>query len=162
MQQRGFQLASQAGLKEALPIALRLLEKKDQQSYAKAQVILALAKLGTKEHIPLLNKYLDDTTNLGSINFGNGPQLTVQLRDVAMAVQIQLAGQKLGDYGYDTRYTGAGFTSYHYYGFPEEADGKSKARDEAHAKWKEWAKKNLGKAAAEKPPAKTEPKPEKK
>jgi hypothetical protein len=162
MQQRGFQLASQAGLKEALPIALRLLEKKDQQPYAKAQVVLALAKLGTKEHIPLLDKYLDDKTNLGSINFGNGPQLTVQLRDVAMAVQIELAGQKLGDYGYDTRYTGAGFTSYHYYGFPEESEGKSKARDEAHARWKEWALKNLGKAATEKAPVKTEPKPEKK
>jgi hypothetical protein len=156
LQQRGFLLAAQAGMKEALPILVRTLEKKPNSDlYGKTQVMTALIKLGTKEHIKLLDPYLTDTTNIGSINFGNGPSLSVQVRDVAMGVQVQLAGQKLVDYGFDTRFGGGG-TSYHYYGFPEEEPGKSKARDEAHAKWKEWKAKNLGKG-----PAKTEagPKP---
>src|SRR5205823_12886070 len=87
LQQRGFLLAAQAGLKEALPILVRLLEKKDKDPYGKAQVMVALIKLGTKEHIKLLDPYLKDETNIGSINFGNGPSLTVQIRDVAMGVQ---------------------------------------------------------------------------
>jgi hypothetical protein len=144
LQQRGFLLAAQANIKEALPILLRLLEKKDQDPYGKAQVMVALVKLGTKEHIKVLDPYLTDKTQITTINFGNGPQLSVQTRDVAMGVQVQLAGQKLTDYGFDNRFGGGGL-SYHYYGFPDDADNKSKARDEAHAKWKEWKSKNLGK-----------------
>ena len=147
MQQRGFQLAAQVGIKEALPILVRLLEKKDQNPYGKAQVMVSLVKLGSKEHIKLLDPYLKDETQVTTINFGNGPQLSVQVRDVAMGVQIQLAGQKLTEYGYDGRFGGAGL-SYHYYGFPEDADGKSRAREDAHAKWREWMKKNLGKEPA--------------
>ena len=113
MQQRGFLLAAQGGLKEALPILVRLLEKKDNNPYGKAQVMVALIKLGTKENIKLLDPYLKDETNIGSINFGNGPPLSVQVRDVAMGVQVQLAGQKLTDYGFDNRFGGAGL-SYHY------------------------------------------------
>lgn len=142
LQQRGFQLAATAGLKEALPILLRLLEKNDRDQHGKAQVMVALVKLGNRDHIKLLDKYIKDETQVTSINFGNGPQLTVQVRDIAMGIQIQLAGQKLVDYGYDRRFGNAGGMSYHYYGFPDDADGKSKARDEAHVKWADWKKQN--------------------
>lgn len=158
MQQRGFLLAAQAGMKEALPILVRLLEKNDQGVWGKAQVMVTLTKLGNKEHIKLLDPYLKDDTNLGSINFGNGPPLSVQMRDVAMGVQVQLAGQKLADFGFDTRFGGGGM-SYHYYGFPEEENGKSKAREEAHAKWKEWVKKNLNNGPAPKEKTESGPKP---
>jgi hypothetical protein len=146
MQQRGFMLASQVNLKEALPVALKVLEKPGLQSFGKAQVMISLAKLGSKEHIKALEPYLDDKTLITNINFGNG-QMSIQIRDVAMGVSVQLAGQKFADYGFDTTRFGGGVpTSYYYYGFPAEADGKeSKAREEAHAKWKEWAKKNLDK-----------------
>lgn len=144
LQQRGFTIASQAKIKEALPVALKILEKSDQQTYGKAQVMIALATLGSKEHIPLLEKYLDDKTNIGSVGFGNGVTMSIQMRDVAMGVSALLSGQKLSDYGFDNRFGGGTPTSYIYFGFPQEMDGKeSKARDEAHAKWKEWAGKNL-------------------
>jgi len=137
LQQRGFQLAAQANVKEALPIVVRLLEKPGKDTYGKAQIMTALVKLGSKEHIKLLDRYLSDSSELTSINFGNGQVLKVQVRDVAMGVQLQLAGEKMTDYGFDNRF-GGGWQSYHYYGF-----GDDKARDEAHAKWKEWSKKNL-------------------
>lgn len=161
LQMRGFNLAATAGLKEALPILLRLLEKNDRDTHGKAQVMVALVKLGNKDHIKVLDRYIKDETQVTSINFGNGPQLTVQVRDIAMGIQIQLAGQKLVDYGYDRRFGSSGGLSYHYYGFPDEADGKSKARDEAHAKWVEWKKKNsavLTGAPVEKGPTPTEKK----
>src|SRR5262249_38789603 len=95
LQQRGFLLAAHGGLKEALPILVRLLEEKDRDPYSNAQVMVALIKLGGKEHIKLLDRYLTDDTQVTTVNFGNGPQLSVQVRDVAMGVQVQLAGQKL-------------------------------------------------------------------
>src|SRR5262249_32452085 len=58
LQQRGFTLAAQAGLKEALPFLIRLLEKKDRAPYGKPKVMVALIKLGTKDHIKLLEPYL--------------------------------------------------------------------------------------------------------
>ncbi len=137
LQQRGFQVAAQANIKEALPVVVRLLEKPNKDTYGKAQVMTALVKLGGKEHIKLLDPYLSDSTDLTTINFGNGQMLKVQVRDVAMGVQLQLAGEKMTDYGFDNRF-GGGWASYHYYGFAED-----KAREDAHAKWKEWSKKNL-------------------
>jgi hypothetical protein len=154
IQQRGFQLAAQVGLKEALPIALNMLAKKDVDQWSKTQAMTALVKLGSKEHVPVLEPYLKDTSQVTTINFGNGDQFTVQVRDVAMGVQIQLAGQKMSDYGYDNRF-GGGWTSPHYYGFRDD-----KARDDAHAKWKDWAAKNL--KAPEKKPAESPKEPQKK
>jgi len=151
-QQRGFQLAAQVNMKEALPVALRLLEKKDNDNYSKVQVMTALTKLGGKEHIALLDKYAVDNTQVTTINFGNGDQLSVQTRDVAMGVQVQLAGQKLADFGFDTRFGNGGGMSYHYYGFRDD-----KSRDDAHAKWKEWAGKNLEKDGS----VKKQPEPKK-
>jgi hypothetical protein len=138
LQQQGFQLAARTELKEALPVALNLLEKKDNNPFGKAQVMLALTKLGGKEHIKVFEPYLADTKQVTSINFGDGRQFQVQMRDVAMAAQIQLAGEKIADYGYDNRYAGGQQLYPYYYGFPDD-----KSRDDAHAKWKEWAGKNL-------------------
>jgi hypothetical protein len=158
MQSRGFQLAAQAKMPEALPIAIRLLEKMDRNNNNKAQVMTTLVGLGTKEHIKLLEPYLKDTLQVTSVNFGNGRQTTVQLRDVAMGVSAQLAGQKPSDFGFDgSQFGGAGFpSSYVYYGFTDD-----KSRDDAHAKWKEWAGKNL-KPDGKAPPTKSESKPEEK
>jgi len=136
-QQRGFTIASQANLKEARPIALKLLERKEQQSYGKAQILIALLKLGTKDDIAKLEPLMADKTVVTTVNFGNGKPLTVQIRDVAMGVALQLAGQKLVDFGFDNRFAGGASTSYLYYGFPDD-----KTRDEAIAKWKDWVAKN--------------------
>jgi hypothetical protein len=145
LQQRAFTIAAQANLKEALPIALKLLEKSGQQTYNKAQIMITLVKLGSKEHIPALEKYLEDKTSIGNVGFGNGQTMSVEVRDVAMGVSALLAGQKLADFGFESRFGGVP-TSYIYFGFQVEMDGKSsKAREEAHAKWKDWAKKNLPK-----------------
>src|SRR5262245_5253739 len=161
LQSRGFQMAAQAGVKEALPVALRLLDKKSREPYSHAQVLLSLVKLGSKEHIPVVEKYLDDKTVVTTVNFGNGPAMTVQLRDVALGTAVQLAGQKTTDYGFDNRFGGGGNQLYYYYyGFADD-----KNRDEAHAKWKKWAAENLHSGPVEKAPAprSVEPKiPEKK
>ncbi|HJZ92459.1 MAG TPA: hypothetical protein VKE40_16400, partial [Gemmataceae bacterium] len=155
LQSQGFSLAARAGVKEALPVALRLLDKKSQDRYGLAQVLLSLTKLGTKEHIKVVEKFLDDKTEVGRINFGNGGPHTIQMRDVALGTAIQLAGQKTSDYGFDSRFGGGGNQLYYYYyGFVDD-----KSREDAHAKWKKWAAENLNKdPAAKTPDAKTPPK----
>ena len=83
-------------------------------------------------------------------------------RNLERVAQVRLAAQKLGDYGFDTRYSAGDGMSYHYYGFRDD-----KSRDEAHAKWKDWKAKNLDKDGLPKAPAekkgaeekKAEPKP---
>lgn len=155
VQQQIFQLAGRAELKEALPIALKLLDKKgNNDQYSKAQVMLSLIKLGSKDHLKVLEPYLSEKLQVTSINFGNGKQFHVQLRDVAMGVQILLAGQKMTDFGYDNQFGGANQMYPYYYGFTDD-----KSRDDAHAKWKEWKGKNLPAASGTAPDAKT---PEKK
>ena len=141
MQQRGFQIAAQAGMKEALPVAIKILQKKDQQPYNAAQAMTSLVRLGDKDTVKILVPYMADKSNVGSVNFGNGPMHTIQLRDVAMGVAVQLSGQKPAEFGFDTRNGGiATGSSYIYYGFPDD-----KSRDEAHQKWKDFAVKNAKK-----------------
>lgn len=146
LQQRAFAIASQINLKEAVPVILKILDKKDTQTYTKAQVMIGLVKLGDKEHIAKLAPYLTDTTNIGNVNFGNGGMVSVQVRDVALGVSVLLSGQKLADYGFDNRFGTGTPTYYYFFGFQDNGDGKeNKAREEAHAKWKEWTTKNLPK-----------------
>lgn len=153
MQSRGFQLAAQTKLPETLPIAVRLLQKSGAAAYTKAQIMTTLVGLATAEHIKLMEPYLTDETQVTSVNFGNGKQTTVQLRDVAMGVSVQLAGQKPLDYGFDVSQFNGAFmpSSYMYYGFSDD-----KERQAAHLKWKEWAGKNL-KAGEKAPDPKTAP-----
>ena len=162
MTQRAFQIAAETNMKEVLPVVLRVIGDKKQPSYNRGQVLITLGKLGTKENIKDVEKYLTDKTNLGTINFGNGVQLTAELRDVAMGVCVQLSGQKMADFGFDTSRFGGGIpNSYYYYGFPDDAK-----REEAHKKWKEFVAKPMTpekkSPEAKKEEPKAEPKVEKK
>jgi len=139
MTQRAFQIAAEANMKEVVPVILRVIGDKKQPAYGRAQALITLGRLGTKENIKEVEKYLTEKSNLGTINFGNGVQLTTELRDVAMGVAVQLAGEKMTDFGFDTTRFGGGIpNSYYYYGFPD--DGK---REEAHAKWKAFVAKGM-------------------
>lgn len=137
MTQRAFQIAAESDMKEIVPVILRVIGDKKHAPYARAQALITLGRLGSKEHIKQVESFMTDKSNLGTINFGNGFQLTTELRDVAMGVAVQLAGQKMGDFGFDTTRFGGGIpNSYYYYGFAD--DGK---REEAHKKWKEFSAK---------------------
>ena len=75
---------------------------------------------------------------------------------------MQLSGQKMADFGFDTSRFGGGIpNSYYYYGFPDDAK-----REEAHKKWKEFVAKPMTpekkSPEAKKEEPKAEPKVEKK
>ena len=66
-----------------------------------------LARYGTREHIPLLEKTMEDKAvlitireNVVNVPVAQWPTHEVQIRDVALAVSILLSDQKLEDYGF--------------------------------------------------------------
>ncbi|MBL8795010.1 MAG: hypothetical protein JNM56_13960 [Planctomycetia bacterium] len=125
-------LAIQFGLKEGLVLALKLIESKD---FANGMAITAVGKLGNKEHVPVLEKLLDNKTVVMNVNLNN-KQGTTEVRDVALAVLIHLTGQQIKDYGYEFYRFPNNDQIFHataYLAFAEQAK-----RDAAQQKWHDW------------------------
>lgn len=117
----------------------------------RANAAMTLSRLGGKEHIPLLEKAFEDTGVLAPLRVGlrgnigdDTPTHEIQVRDIALAISIQLAGQNVEDYGFIDQFkspdgsTGIGY-SYSRYCIPDEK------RAAAFEKWKEWWAKNKDK-----------------
>jgi len=130
-------IAMQYNLKEGLDLGLRLIREKD---WANGMAIVAIGKLGTKEHLPLLEPLLDNTAVIMNVNFNNKPG-TTEVRDVALAMMVHLTGQSIKDYGFEffRGTTNAQvFFAPVYLAFAEKAK-----RDAAHQKFRDWAKANI-------------------
>lgn len=125
-------MALQYNLKEGLDLALRLIKQKD---FAGGQAIVAVGRLGTREHLPLLEPMLADTTVLLNVNFNNRPG-TTEVRDVALAMMVHLTGQSIRDYGYEFFRGTSNEVVYFapvYFAFADAAQ-----RDAALKKWRDW------------------------
>lgn len=134
---QAFYLILNADMKEALPIALEMMNNKDLYSHSRGMAILAVGKFGGKKHIPELEKMLDDENVLTTVQINN-IKGQVQTRDVALAMCIHLTGQKLEDYHFDMMQNRSfNFTYYYHLGFSDE-----KNREKSLKKWKEWREKN--------------------
>lgn len=134
MVQRGVQIAADAKMKEALPLVLKLINRKDLQGYSRAQTALLLTRVGTKEHIKEMEPLLEDKTVIGNVGINN-KMGSVQMRDVALAVCIKLSGQKISSYPFDVM-QGADdnlHQSYIYCAFTSD-----ERREEAHKQYKDW------------------------
>jgi hypothetical protein len=129
------QLAMQYNIKEGLDLALRLVREKD---YLGGMSILAVGKLGTKEHLPVLEALLGNDTVVVNVNFNNKPG-TAQVRDLALGMMIHLTGQPIKGYGFEF-FPGTTndqvFFAPLYLAFSDQAK-----RDAAHKKWQEWVAK---------------------
>lgn len=130
---------------QAIRLSIRLLTSQGATPAYRGMAASNLAQMGTKEHIPLLEKMMTEqamvTTvreNVPNLPAAERPAHEIQVRDVALAVSIILSGQKLEDYGYVDIYkvnglniNAANYTYARYY-IPE-ADRKA-----SFEKWKEW------------------------
>jgi hypothetical protein len=143
---QGMNVASQLGLSESsLRMSARLFTTQGTPPIYRGTAVATLARSGSKEHIPLIEKALDDTAILTLVretNHGNGDSENanqeIQIRDVALALSIQLAGGKPEDYGFTDQFdvvdrtmgltAGNSFLRY----IPNEK------RAAAFEKWKEW------------------------
>ena len=129
-------IAMQHNFKEGLDLGLRLIREKD---WANGMAIVAVGKLGTKEHLPQLAPLLEDSTVIMNVNFNNKPG-TTEVRDVALAMMVHLTGQNIKDYGFEFFRGNSNeqvFFAPVYLAFAEKAK-----RDAAHKKYQDWAKAN--------------------
>jgi hypothetical protein len=135
---------------QAVGLAVRLLTTPGTTAAYRGQAATQLAQLGSREHIPLLEKALGDsavmiTVRRTVIKDGRQEQEAhdVQVRDVALAVSVLLSKQDLDDYGFVDLFKAnggvAGVASSYSYSRHYLPDDK---RDEALKKWKAWRAKN--------------------
>jgi hypothetical protein len=131
----------------ATGMAVKLLNMKGAQPIYRGNAAAALVRSGNKGHIALLEKSLEDnsvvtTLRRGVVKDGKVEQVTteIQLRDVALAVSIVLAGQKPEDFGFTDMYKGNNNPNinFSYTRYTLEED----QRKEALEKWKAWRAKN--------------------
>lgn len=95
----GMVLAIQYDLREGLDPAIGMLKQTGGPPHFVQFAILVVGRFGGKEHIPLLEGLLDNSTPLVTQNFG-GQQLRCELRDVALATLIHLTQQDFKQYGF--------------------------------------------------------------
>ena len=86
-------------LKERLGWALKVAKNKSEQSFIRATALAAIGKVGGKEHVAALETFLTDTTQLGQSQF-NTVRIQTEMRDVALAMIVQLSGQSAAEYGF--------------------------------------------------------------
>lgn len=135
--QQIFYIAKQMGLKEAVPMALKVIEDKAANQYARGMAVLFIGQMGAKEHRKDLEKLLEDKTAIGTVNTGTG-KINAQMRDVALASLIMTSGQNVWDYDFPYMKNFRGYRGGdlnlppYYYGFSDDA-----GRDAAFKKWKD-------------------------
>ena len=92
-------LAMNLNLKESTGWALKMAKNKTTQPYIRATALAVVGRLGGKEHVAELEAFLTDTTQLGQSQF-NSMRIQTEMRDVALAMMVQLSGQQASDYGF--------------------------------------------------------------
>ena len=133
---------------QACGLAARLLTTSAINPSSRGRGATSFAALGTRKHIPLLNKAMSDTLTVYTVRTATSVDglesvtYEVQVRDLALAVSILLTEQRLSDYGFVDRFgtsSSADKLSFSYtrHYFPDDA-----ARKAAFVKWEKWRKAN--------------------
>jgi len=131
--QYALQIITQLNLKEGLDVALEAARARKVKGVGLAAVLTAVGKLGEKEHVAILESYLDDTTLVSNFGLNRGGG-TTQVGDVALAMAVHLTGQSHRDYGFYFAQSNPSLKFYpHFLGFTSEAQ-----RAQAQRKWQEW------------------------
>jgi hypothetical protein len=118
------QLARQVNVPETLELGLKVIREKQFTAQNRAEALLIVARQGKKEHLPVVEPLMSDTTVVGTTGI-NGVALTAQLRDVALAAAITMTGQKVRDYDFPFFKIinfDMGFVNPSYYGFSKEEE----------------------------------------
>jgi hypothetical protein len=136
-------LAMQYSLKEGLEPAKKIVGDKSAPRHTRQYAVLVIGKLGDKTYLPLLESLLDDDSEIMKNTIKNINYRT-ELRDVALAVAVQMTGQELKDYGFDRAQISGAVVITSTLGFPSD-----ETRSAAFGKWTEYRKANPVKTTEE-------------
>jgi hypothetical protein len=137
---RRLQIISAVGLEEVLPLPLAVIARDAQykrvRAPTRAYATLIVGQFGRPEHVDRLEPLLEDTSVCipPQVQVPGQPIATVQVRDVALAVMLQLSGQRLADFGY----ANARFQQPKLFQIQTLARDNDQQRAESIAKWREW------------------------
>lgn len=143
-QQQLLYLFGNLRLREGLDWTVQVVRARQTPEFNRGLAMSLIGCLGREEHLAVLEPLLSNPAQVTQINFGRG-QSSVQVRDVALAMIIQLHGQDPGQFGFnDIRNQGVtnpvpGTRPYYwpyFCGFPDNT-----ARETATQKWKEFTAK---------------------
>ncbi len=124
-------LSMQCNLPEGLVPAEVIIREKTPQPYVLQNAMLAIAKLGDREHVPLLESYLEDEK---PVNNRRSSGFQPQIRDVALAATIHLHGKDPKQFGF-THLRPNSHTLFQPGTMGFDSPEKRKA---AFARWSEW------------------------
>jgi hypothetical protein len=90
------------GLAEAVPPARQLLADKELPPRLIGQALLVVGNFGTRNDLPLLVAFRDDTRTTSTATRPGGASLgATQVRDIAAGMALHLSGQDYEKYGFD-------------------------------------------------------------
>lgn len=134
-------LAMQYDLPEGLTVAKKSIKDPVQAAHVKQYAIMAIAKLGDLDDLPLVEALLNDKTVLQNL----GAKGATQVRDLALAACVHLAGRPLSEVGVKAT---ARPTQQLIFNPRELAFRNDDERDKAQKRWRELKKKHVKEAAA--------------
>lgn len=129
-------LAMMYELPEGLPIALELLAKESLPLHLRQQALLAVGRLGNRQHLQAVLPYLKDEALLSITQDGQDPKqrIRTEVRDLALAVAVKLTEQNHAHYGFQRLRT----NPYLLYDVNSLGFLTQSQRDAALAAWERW------------------------
>jgi len=144
-------LAMRYELKEGLAPALAIVQNRADASSLQS-ALLTIGKLGSRQHLPLVEQALENETVCASYRISN-KTISTQVRDVALAVCLEIVGESHADYGFARLQKNAqSLFNVHTLGFEDD-----QSRDKSLEKWKAWRARHPHPAAASAAPATANP-----
>lgn len=127
-------LAMQYGLAEGLVPARETISLGNPRSATRQYAILTVGKLGGSEHLPLLERLLEDDRVLAATRTKGDVTYSIKTQDVALAALLHMTGQNPKDYHFKRlRRNAISVFSLSTAGFYNEED-----RSAAQQKWAAW------------------------
>ncbi len=132
----GYQLAAEAKLQEAAPVALRLAADRTISPTTRSYALIAMAKFFGPAQAGDFEALLDDDAVLGRPNAFDNTSASTEFRDIALAIAALATGQQPVDYGFDFDRAGAPGSLPSWYARYART---GEQREQAFAQWKEWS-----------------------
>ncbi len=132
--QQVFYLVNNLDIREGLDFALKTIRAKKLKGIMLATALTTVGKFGDKQHLDVLEPFLNDNTTIGNFNLG-AARGTTQVRDAALAMMVRVTKQSHKDYGFAvSQLNNEHLMAYaNFLGFSSDLQ-----RNRALGKWKEW------------------------
>lgn len=93
-------LAQNLNLREGVGLARRSIENKEMPVYTKAVAMTIIGKMGGPDDARLLENHLEDSALVGNFQLADQQKGATQVRDVALAMLVQMEKKSHKDYGF--------------------------------------------------------------